>query len=172
MDKNIGKLLPIVEYEDDLKCYKYCDGSYMNLYQINSKDLVSSNMDDIEMDCFKWAKFYKSYGDDIQLITMKFPCNTKKQQAYWEKRMENNRNPLFTPLIQTSLNELVYREKHTTSREFYLQLFYKTEEELQERMSVLESTLEISRYGLICEIPKEKKTQVLFKLANKNSLIF
>lgn len=171
-EKDIKEEIPVDRYDDDLECFVYPDGSLMNFYQINTKDLVSSNVDDIEMDCFKWAKFYKTYGEDIQLVSLKFPCNTQRQQEYWQRKLSNNRNPVFTPLLQTSLNELIYREKHTTSREFYLQVWDKNEEEMQEHRAVIQSTLEIGRFGLITEIPKEKKIQALFKLNNKNSLIF
>ncbi|MEF9839446.1 MAG: hypothetical protein RR869_08730 [Lachnospiraceae bacterium] len=171
-DKNIVELLPIERYDHELDCFVYNDGSLMNLYQINSKDLVSSNVDDIEMDCFKWAKFHKTYGMDIQILTMKYPCNTQKQQEFWQKKMETNRNPVFVPMLKNSLNELVFREKNTTSREFYLQVFFSKPEERKEGIDALQSTLEIGRYGLIRELTKEKKLQVLFKLNNKNSLIF
>lgn len=72
-EKDIKEEIPVDRYDDDQECFVYPDGSLMNFYQINTKDLVSSNVDDIEMDCFKWAKFYKTYGEDIQLVSLKFP---------------------------------------------------------------------------------------------------
>lgn len=170
-ERDMIELIPIERYDDNLGCFVYQDGSLMNFYQVNTKDLVSSNVDDIEMDCFKWAKFYKTYGEDIQLVSLKFPCNTQCQQEYWQKKISNNRNPVFTPLLKTNLNELIYREKHTTSREFYLQVWH-TKENIQEHVAAIQSTLEIGRFGLVQEISKEKKQQALFKLNNKNSLIF
>lgn len=79
LEKDIEDLIPIADYDEELDCFVNQDGTYMNLYQINSKDLVSSDVDDIEMDCFKWAKFHKTYYSDVQILTMKFPSNTQKQ---------------------------------------------------------------------------------------------
>ena len=63
------------------------------------KDLVNSDVDEIEMDCFRWAKFYKTYGNDCTVIAMKFPCETGQQQAYWKKRLRENGNPEYAPML-------------------------------------------------------------------------
>lgn len=75
-------------------------------------------------------------------------------------------------MLQTSLDELIYQEKHTTSREFYLQVFWENKDAVREGLQTLNSVLEIGIYGLIRKIPLEKRTKVLFQLNNKNSLIF
>ena len=51
--------IPIRRYDKQKKCFQRENGSYSNLYQIIPRDLVNSDVDEIEMDCFKWAKFLK-----------------------------------------------------------------------------------------------------------------
>lgn len=80
--KSITDIIPIREYDTENGCYRMKDGKYMDLVQINSKDLVNSSADEVEYDCLKFAKLYRLYEDDIKLIVMNFPCDTKKQQAY------------------------------------------------------------------------------------------
>ncbi len=181
--KDIRENIPVAKYDKKLGCMQRQDGSYMDIYLIVPKDLVNGDPDDIEMDCFIWAKFYKTYGLDAEIISMKFPCDTGKQQDYWRKLHERNENPLFDQMIQRKLSELEYRERHTVKKEFYLQVFYETEEEISSSRKTLESTMGIRYLGseasgaaggteLLEELSEEKKQQILFKIANKNSQIF
>ena len=100
---DIREDIPIRRYDKQKKCFQRENGSYSNLYQIIPRDLVNSDVDEIEMDCFKWAKFLKIYGLDIEIISMMFPCNTHTQQEYWKKRMRNNTNPLYHEMIKRKL---------------------------------------------------------------------
>ena len=75
-----GKLIPTARYDEKLHCFHQENGIYTDLYQIVSKDLVNGDPDEIEMDCFTWAKFYKTYGMDVEIISLMYPCNTTKQQ--------------------------------------------------------------------------------------------
>ena len=181
--KDIKENIPVANYNKKLECMQMQDGSYMDIYLIVPKDLVNGDPDDIEMDCFTWAKFYKTYGLDVEIISMKFPCDTSKQQDYWKKLHERNENPLFDQMIQRKLSELEYRERHMVKKEFYLQFFYSTEEEISSSRKTIESTMGIRFLGsesggpaggteLLEELPEEKKRQILFKIANKNSQIF
>ena len=108
---------------------------------------------------------------------MMFPCNTSKQQEYWKERLRQNQNPLFTDMLNRNIEELIFREKHTNRKEFYLFLFAESKAELAEMEHLINSTLGLAKIrqakmGLVKEIPEEKKLQILFKLANKNSKIF
>ena len=170
--KHIREEIPIIGYDEENGCFLYEDGSYMDIYQIRAKDLVNADVDEIEMDCFKWAKFYKTYGMDVEIITLMFPCDTGVQQRYWKKRLDHNRNPEFQEMIEHKVQELEWREKHTATKEFYLLFFYDSKEEIQEAAKVVESTLEVGQIGLVQEMSREKKELIFFKIANKNSLIF
>lgn len=170
--RHIREDIPITGYDEKIHCFLYEDGGCLDIYQIRAKDLVNSDVDEIEMDCFKWAKFYKTYGLDVEIVTLMFPCDTGSQRKYWRKRLEGNRNPEFKGMIERKIQELEWREKHTATKEFYLFFFFKTREEVPETIKMIESIMETGSLGLIQELPREKKELILFKLANKNSLIF
>ncbi len=177
--KDLKSDIPSARYDGKLDCFQYDDGSYADIYRIVPKDLVNGDPDDIEMDCFTWAKFYKTYGRDIELAALKFPCDLSQQKDYWNRILERNVNPVFDPMIRRKLSELEYRERNTLKKEFFMIFFGETEEDIQAARRVLEDTLGIRQIGnaagvteLLEEIPEKKKRQVLFKFANKNSQIF
>ena len=64
---DIREDIPIRRYDKQKKCFQKEDGSYVNLYQIIPRDLVNSDVDEIEMDCFRWAKLLKTYGLDMEI---------------------------------------------------------------------------------------------------------
>ena len=176
---DIREDIPIRRYDKQKKCFQRENGSYSNLYQIIPRDLVNSDVDEIEMDCFKWEKFLKIYGLDIEIISMMFPCNTHTQQEYWKKRMRNNTNPLYHEMIKRKLAELEYREKHAVTKQFFIQVFFADDNERKESIRLIDSILGIvpaeeRRTGMeiLKEIPEKKKRQILYKLGNKNSRIF
>lgn len=177
--KDLREDIPNARYDRKLGCFQYTDGSYADLYRIIPKDLVNGDPDDIEMDCFTWAKFYKTYGRDIELVAMKFPCDLSQQKEYWDQILEKNDNPVFAPMIRRKLSELEYRERNTLKKEFFILFFWETEEDIQAGRRGVEETLGVRCAGeaagvseLLEEIPEKKKRQVFFKFANKNSLIF
>ncbi|MFV0527184.1 MAG: hypothetical protein ACK5MN_00455 [Lachnospiraceae bacterium] len=171
-ERDIQKEIGIARYEEEIGCFKYSDAMLLDIYQVNTKDMVSGDVDDIEMDCYRWAKFYKTYEEDIKIISLNFPCNTAQSQEFWKKRLEQNKNPLFTEMLETKLQELIYREKHTTSREFYVMFWFKDEQERLDRIRQVESTLGIGTSRILRTLTQDKKEKVLFKLGNKNSIIF
>lgn len=157
-----------MDYDRRLDCFLLTDGSYMDLVQLRAKDLTSTNTDEIEMDCFKWAKYHKTDAADVKYIFSTFPCNTTRQQQYWQQKITKNKNPAFDGMLRTTYEELVYREKHAITKEYYMMVFAKNEDELKNSRRQMEAILQTGRFGLITFMEEKKKTQILYKLANKN----
>ena len=118
--------IPVRKFDMDVNCF-LCQHEeksyYLDIYQVNSRDLENANADDIEVDIFTWTKFYKTYGFDCQIVTSLFPCDTSKQQQYWKKVLEENQIPYFHDMIEQKIEELEWREKYVSTKEFYL-FFY------------------------------------------------
>lgn len=168
--KMITDLIPITGYDQDLSCYSMKEG-YMDLLQIRSKDLVTASEDEVEYDILKFCKLYRLYEEDVKLLVMNFPCNTKIQQEYLQRKMNRTTNMIFRENLQRQIDELVWLEKNNTTREFYLMIFAKTLEELDENRRLLKSTLHTGRDGLIETIDDEKKHKILYRLNNKCSQV-
>ena len=83
----VKDIIDIYFYDDKLKCFIKKDKTYMDIIQINTKDLVSASNDDIEYDIMRYIKLYKMYADDIKIVAMNFPCRTGKQQEYFRHKI-------------------------------------------------------------------------------------
>jgi hypothetical protein len=66
--KSILEKIDVAEYLEE-GYYRMKDGTYMNLVQINSKDLINSSADEVEYDCMKFAKLYKLFENDFPFVT-------------------------------------------------------------------------------------------------------
>lgn len=167
--KNILEKIDVAEYLEE-GYYRMKDGTYMNLVQINSKDLINSSADEVEYDCMKFAKLYKLFENDLKLVVLNFPCDTKEQQAYLQRKINATNNQMYRKFLQQKYDELVWLAKNNTTREYYYMVYAKTQEEMQKEMLTLKSTLHLGNDGLLLEIPEEKKHKILYRLYNKNSL--
>lgn len=168
--KSILEKIDVAEYLEE-GYYRMKDGTYMNLVQINSKDLINSSADEVEYDCMKFAKLYKLFENDLKLVVLNFPCDTKEQQAYLQRKINATNNQMYKKFLQQKYDELVWLAKNNTTREYYYMLYAKTQEEMQKEMLTLKSTLHLGNDGLLLEIPEEKKHKILYRLYNKNSLV-
>ena len=168
--KSILEKIDVAEYLEE-GYYRMKDGTYMNLVQINSKDLINSSADEVEYDCMKFAKLYKLFENDLKLVVLNFPCDTKEQQAYLQRKINATNNQMYRKLLQQKYDELVWLAKNNTTREYYYMVYAKTQEEMQKEMLTLKSTLHLGNDGLLLEIPEEKKYKILYRLYNKNSLV-
>lgn len=169
--KSVTDLIPVRKYDTENRCYCMKDGKYMDLVQINSKDLVNSSADEVEYDCLKFAKLYRLYEDDIKLIVMNFPCDTKVQQAHLNRKLDQTSNMIYQRFLQRKIEELVWIEKHNTTREYYYMLFADSKDALEKNLTTMKTALHTGRDGLLAEIPDEKKHKILTRMMNKNALI-
>ena len=168
--KSILEKIDVAEYLEE-GYYRMKDGTYMNLVQINSKDLINSSADEVEYDCMKFAKLYKLFENDLKLVVLNFPCDTKEQQAYLQRKINATNNQMYRKFLQQKYDELVWLAKNNTTREYYYMVYAKTQEEMQKEMLTLKSTLHLGNDGLLLEISEEKKHKILYRLYNKNSLV-
>lgn len=168
---SVKKLLPHRQYDEKENCYILENGTYMDILQIRAKDLNNTDSNEIEVDCYRFAKFYKTYLQDIKIIVMNYPCNTQKQQHFIQYKIKKCKKSVYRDVLEQSLRELVFLEKNNTSREFYMMFFSEDKEEYQKNLRRIKSQLAEGGSWLIQEIDKKKKDSILFKLNNKNLLI-
>ena len=169
--KSVQELIPLVDFDAD-KGFYYTEDGCLDLIQIASKDLINSSSDEVEYDCLKFAKLYKTYESDLKIIALNFPCSTDQQQEYLNYKMQHTANTVYQSYLQRCIDELVWIGKHDTTREYYFIVFAKTSEELEKNLLTLQSNLGLGKGGMLKKISQEKKQHIFFKLANKSSVIF
>ena len=165
------KVMEQAFYDDKLKCFVMTDNTYMDLIQINTKDLVSSSDDEVEYDIMKFAKLYKMYAPDLKIVVMNFPCKTGKQQEYFIHKLKNTSNQIYRKFLQRKLDELVWLEKNNMIREYYYMIFGKKESEIKSNRDLIFNTIGRGKNGLSQEISKDKKIQICVRLNNKCFLV-
>lgn len=170
-DKSMMQLIPIIDYDDELNCYVYNDGTLMDLMQIKSQNLADLSNDEREFMNLKYSRWYKKYAPDIKLIMMNFPSDMTKQKNYWEQKYKSTKNETFKNWQQKKISELNWIEKNRTSREFYFMFWGQNREDfLKNREQHLES-LGTGPLGYIEYIDKDKKDSILFKFNNMCSIV-
>lgn len=170
-EKSMADLIPVRSYDRTKEYYIFTDGTCMDLFQVRTKDLINASDDEVEYDCMKFAKFYKTYADDIKIISLNYPCSTAKQQEYLRKKLESTNNPNKRYWLNRKLEEEVWIEENKSTREFYLMCFEQSEENMDKNRRKIISTLQTGTDGLIIQMPFEKKEQILYKLNNKNAML-
>ena len=102
--QHIREDIPITGYDPETNSFYCGDGSHILMYQIRSKDLVNADPDEIEIDCFCWAKFYKTYGKD-EIVTMLFPA-IRGAAELLETAAESKSESSFWDIIEQKVKEL------------------------------------------------------------------
>lgn len=142
-------------------------GEYLEIVQIESKDIYSLNETDLQNDINTLAIFYATYIDDLKIVPLDVPLSLERQKAYIAQRMRNNKNPAYETFLKARMKELENLEKYRTNREYFLFLYSDDEKKLLEKVQRVKSLL--SRSNPVIGIPLEKKTNILFQLFNPNT---
>lgn len=165
--KSASEIIPIVDVFNDSFLLK--NGKFMDMLSINCKDLVNSSEETVNYDMFLLTRLYKNYTNDIKLISLNFPTNTKSQQSYFQHKINHSNHPLLKPILEEKYNELIEDEKTSTSREHYIMFWGDTYEALQRNMSNITTALS---KDLCSRCSLSKKIQVMFAMNNMSSAIF
>lgn len=172
IDKNIRDLIPLSYFDQDLNAYVLQDGTYLDFFKINTKDIYSISEDEQLWDDLKFTKLYQSFSGEIKCVTLNFPTNTEEQQEYWKHKIEITANPIQKRQQEEKLYQLEWLQQNSTKREFFLFFFSDDREELRKNASDILIIMGTGRDGLLEELSPLKKHQILFKLSNKSSQIF
>lgn len=171
VSNTVKSVLEIAYYDDDTSCFVMDDGNFMDLIQINTKDLVSSADDEVEYDIMKFTKLYKMYADDLKITVMNFPCKTSVQQEYITHKIKTTSNEIYKKFLQRQLDELVWIEKNDMMREYYFMIFGKKKAKLISNRNLIFNVLGSGRKNLSQKISKDKKILICERLNNKCFLV-
>ena len=141
---------------------------FLDIFQIESMDIKGMNEIEARTVILSFAYMLKVYNEDLKIISMNYPTNTKIQQAYFEKKIKECTNKDYLYFLEKSLKQLRLVEKVRSDREFYCMIFAKDEKEMRDnRENILSNSKSIGVYA----IETEKKINILRKLNNMNSKV-
>lgn len=170
IQRNITEILPILDLDDEF--IKTTTG-YMNIYQIESKDVYSLNRDEIERHLHDFASFLKIYQDDIKIVCMQFPVNTEVQQENILKKIEATppEKEKYIHFLKKRLRELQFLEENRFNKEYFI-FIYSEGNNIDKIIEKEELIFRISNENIrFRHLTEEKKLRILFKLNNLNSKI-
>ncbi len=168
--KSVKELIPLEYYDEKLGCYMM-NGKLVDIIRIQSKDLVNMSDSDLQYDIMRLSKWYKTYADDIKIVSLNFPADTREQQEYLKKKIGETNNPQRKHWIERKLNEEQWLANNKTVREYYIIFYSENEEEYRKNRNRILSALQTGVTGLAEEIGKDQKDRIWQTLCNKYSVL-
>ncbi len=167
----ISEIFPVIAGDEKESCFLLENGTYMDMFQINSKDLASSPEDIVMFDNYTWDIFYKTYAKDIKILSFYFPADTLEQRNYISYKLYNTENPVFKDMLYDKLEEAEFIAKNRKDREYVLMFFASSIDDLREKRAVIYGNLSRPAVPLVRRITYEKKEKILYKLGNSSEVI-
>lgn len=165
--KSILDILPIKHIcDDDFFETSY---GYMNIYQIETKDVYSLNDEEIYKHISDFSNLLRQYKDDFKIVCMQFPVNTIEQQNNLFDKLERTNNERYKYFLEKRIRELRFLEEYRFNKEFYIFIYAKDNKSKYDKEDLL---FRLSNKSInINKIDFDKKLKILFKLNNQNSKI-
>jgi len=129
---SFAEICPIIDITNN-DFFEMRSGEYLEIVQIESKDIYSLNETDLQNDINTLAIFYATYIDDLKIVPLDVPLSLERQKAYIAQRMRNNKNPAYETFLKARMKELENLEKYRTNREYFLFLYSDDEKKLLEK---------------------------------------
>lgn len=159
------ELLPFKDADDDDSIITKT--GYVDIFQIDSKDIYSLNEIERKMHIYSFVSFLRGYVYDFKLISMKFPVNTLKQQKFLEKKLKECDNEIYANFLKEKLEQLIFLEENRQNKEFYIMIFIRDTDNKEEVKGLLLRNQNIAIQ--LKPLDVDKKLKILFKLNNPNT---
>lgn len=156
-------VFPIRDYQD---YFLTEDNQIIDVFQIRGKSYYNASDTEIEIMVDRLAYFYRLYKNDIKIIGMNYPTNTRNQQAFLTYKLQQPELQKYEAILNEKIATLQYLENSTTDREAFIMIFARDEKHYRILCDLLD------RSGLHVEqIPREKKENIIFQLNNMNKRV-
>ena len=172
IDRMIPELIPIVDYDDLLGCFRLRDDRFLDIMQLECKNLATMSRDEKQIDILRYSKLYKTYSGDLKIVGINYPTDTTSQLAYLQHKLEQTENPFYKKRLSEKIREMEAISKNYFDREYFVFVFAADEAELRDNRNILMATLANGAEHLLRRIDKEKKIQLLSKINNKNTAFY
>lgn len=163
---SFAEISPIIDVTSN-NFFETRSGEFLEIIQIETKDIYSLNEHDLNDDMANLTHFYTAYTHDIKIVPLNVPLNLEEQKEYIYKQIKKNKNVAYTSFLETRLEELEILEQHRTNREYFIFLYADEEKKLLERLH--QATMLLSRSNPVIKLSLEKKRNILYQMFNPNS---
>ena len=163
---SFASISPIVDVTDN-DFFEMRNGEYLEILQIETKDIYSLNASDLQDDISNLTMFFTAYNDDFKIMALNVPMTLEQQKRYFYKKLKANKNPAYTQFLETRMMEFENLEQLRTSRAYFIFVYADEEKKLLEKIHQLRALL--SRSNPLNVLTIENKMNILFQLFNPNT---
>lgn len=160
---SFANISPIVDISNN-DFFEMASGEFLEILQITSKDIYSLNPGDLYNDIGNIGDFLIGYQEDLKIVPLNVPLQLEEQKRHLLKKLKQSRVPLHRKILEKRIDEMLFLEKHRTSREYFLFIYNKDEMKLKQRVTQIKNVL--ARSNPIVSLSVEKKISILFQMAN------
>lgn len=165
------EIVPIRFFDEELSAFILEDGTFLDIFEIVSKDRENLQDDVVRYDIFNLTRFEKLYALPHKDIGLNFPINTSLQRANLTKKLKKTADPIRKKWLEIEIEELEILDTNIERKEFYRMYFADTKNNLLKNRRDILSYIGSGRNKIVQEIEKEKKIQIIRKIMNMNTLI-
>ena len=163
---SFAEIAPIVDITNN-DFFEMRSGEYLEIIQIETKDIYSLNSNDLNDDVNNIANFYTAFTSDIKIVPLNVPLNLEEQKDHIYRQIKRCKNIVYKSLLESRLKELEVLEKNRTNREYFIFLYADEEKKLLEKLH--QAKMLLSRSNPAIELSIEKKTNILNQMFNPNT---
>ena len=163
---SFAEITPIIDVTNN-DFFEMRSGEYLEIIQIETKDIYSLNSNDLNDDVNNIANFYTAFTSDIKIVPLNVPLNLEEQKDHIYRQIKRCKNIVYKSLLESRLKELEVLEKNRTNREYFIFLYADEEKKLLEKLH--QAKMLLSRSNPAIELSIEKKTNILNQMFNPNT---
>lgn len=163
---SFADISPIVDITNN-DFFEMRSGEYLEIVQIETKDIYSLNSSDLNDDVNNLANFYTAFTSDIKIVPLNVPLNLEEQKDHIYRQIKKCKNAVYKALLEDRLKELQVLEQGRTNREYFIFLYADEEKKLLEKLH--QAKMLLSRSNAPIELTAEKKINILNQIFNPNT---
>jgi hypothetical protein len=163
---SFADISPIVDITNN-DFFEMRSGEYLEIIQIETKDIYSLNSSDLNDDINNLANFYTVFTSDIKIVPLNVPLNLEEQKDHIYRQIKKCKNAVYKALLEDRLKELQVLEQGRTNREYFIFLYADEEKKLLEKLH--QAKMLLSRSNAPIELTAEKKINILNQIFNPNT---
>lgn len=163
---SFAEIAPIIDITSN-DFFEMRGGEFLEIIQIETKDIYSLNTNDLNNDITNLNYFYTAYTHDIKIVPLNVPLNLEEQKDNIHKLIKKNKNPAYSEILNARLEEFELLEQNRTNREYFIFLYADDEKKLLERIQ--HAALLLNRSNPVIKLSIQKKQNILHQMFNPNT---
>lgn len=145
------------------------ENGFTDIFELQGYNLAGASDAEIWGVIKQYENLVKLYVMPMKVLTLYTPLDTKKQQDYYLRQAKQATNPTHRDILMNNYYEMQFFEQNNYNKEFYIQIFADTVQELRENR---QDFMQYKGTLNIAEVPLKKKRAIFFRLNNPTTTVY